>query len=297
MLRFLANLQSSPSTTVLGISSGAIAWLQTAPSGSISWQHHAWEPDATGASANTALEAIRLQLPSSSASFTVLLAPSVAQHWLQTSPAQTASLTELHAIARSRASVLFGRTTNIDWDISANWQANQAFLCTGVPRQWSEALLSLSTDHHKLKFASPLTLVLTQFKKLLPAYGWLALVASGVLNLLQYHDSRIISLRTVRLTKHISSAECEVIALAEWRREMLRVQSSATQLSWLNLAPHADRPAESKLLTTISWTPLVHIPALPTPFIGESTDAQHAAIREALLTAWCGNQCGERLRK
>ena len=297
MLRFLANLQPSRSSTVLGISSGAIAWLQTEPSGSMSWQHHAWEPDTTGANANTALETMRLRLPGSSASFTALLAPSVAQHWLQTSPAQTASLTELHAVARSRASVLFSQTTNIDWDISANWQANQAFLCTGLPSHWSTALLSLSTDHHKLKVTSPLTLILTQFKKSLPAYGWLAVVASGVLNLLQYHDSRIISLRTVRLTKHTSSAECEVIALAEWRREMLRVQSSATQLSWLKLAPRAERPAESALLTTIPWTPLVQIPALPAPFIGESTDARHAVIREALLTAWCGNQCDEGLRK
>ena len=297
MSRFLANLRSFPSSTLLSVSSGAIAWLQTKSSGISSWHHIAWEADTPGVNAIIAIKSVRAQLPSSPPSVTVVLTPSVAQHWLQTSPAQTASLAELHAIARSRASVLFGQTANIDWDISADWQAQQAFLCTGVPTHWNKALLSLGVVHHKLKITSPLTLILTQFEKSLPTHGWLAIVAVGVLNLMQYHEGRMTSLRTVRLPRHTSSEGYEVIALAEWRREKLRVQSSATQLSWLNLMPHGERPVHSTELITIPWTPRVEIPALPASFSGEAIDAHLGAEREALLAAWCGHQCQKGLSK
>jgi hypothetical protein len=175
----------------------------------------------------------------------VCLGPSVAQHWLQTPPAHTANLAELHAVARARAAHLFGGAvlggaaggstgmagaaggmvgaagaagallTRDDADavgLDADWDAKHPFLCTRVAPPWLEVLANLGVPPRRVTVLYPLRLLLRKLGHSLTQHGWLALCAAQTLHLVHFQHGRMDRLRSVHLPLQLQpdrhSGEC-----------------------------------------------------------------------------------------
>ena len=136
--KFLRSMVSagSSTTTMVGINSESAAWLEHSPTGLAHWRTVDWH----GATPDQALDLLSNQLGvTQPGDCRLVFAPSVLRHWLQTPPAQVASLRELRDVAQARCTQLFGtvpstNNTPAQWTVSAQWHASQPFVCTAISR-------------------------------------------------------------------------------------------------------------------------------------------------------------------
>lgn len=242
---------------------------------------------------------MKLVAPSQVQNISWILAPSLARSWVQFPSSQIASLGELHAVAQARASQLFGETVSTaapsaPWAVTADWQASRPFLCVATPSTWAQPLQELSQGGKHGLILSPLTLALERFKQQIPASGWLAMTVAGELSISQWTGGRISRLRSVRLPAGSTPEAAQALAMNEWQRELLRSQDSSGHLNWLCLMPGSSQESNFPEIRPIRWTPsprLTAPPLLGTP--GAFTESQ-AALNEAMLTAWSGQQLLEK---
>lgn len=291
MSPFQANTGPSQTPVVLGLSTSGIAWLQPNPVGVSYWHNIIFEPDASASTAMAALTKVSEQLPwPASSPIAVVMAPSLAHHWVQTPPAQTASLAELHAITRARADLLFGNPAGVQWNIAGEWHADQPFLCACVPAAWTRVVETLGKNRRQAMTMSPLTLALSRFDKQLPKDGWIAILVAGVLHLTHRIHCRLTTLRSVRMQAQTTPAQAAALAEREWQREMLRTQKVSTELFWLSIMPYGQHTPESPALRAIPWAPLAEVPLPELRHSAPLTDHPGPAVHEAVLTAWCCQQ-------
>lgn len=289
MSRFQASASVGQPFAVVGLSRSGLAWLEPDVAGVSRWRNLIFQPATSASMALAALVKVSEQLPwAASTPVMVVMAPSLAQHWVQTPPAQTASLAELHAITHARADLLFGSPAGVPWHIAADWHAHQPFLCGCVPAPWTQAANAMGLHPRQVVIATPLSLALARFDKQLPANGWSALALVGVLHLMHRVRGSPTTLRSVRLQAPAAPANTAALAEREWHREMLRSEKTATELTWLSVTPHEEHAPSSAALRTIAWALM---PAVPSPELLHSAPlADHPAIPEAVLTAWCAQQ-------
>ena len=287
---------SGDAANVIGLHAEGAAWLEHSATGVAHWRTLAWQATAP----SQALDRLRGQLGSTQLSGCHLVfAPSMLRHWLQTPPAQIASLRELRDVANARCNQLFGAapSTSSDatgWSVSAHWHASQPFVCTALPAAWTQALetqvpaFAFSAQHDVV------SLVLQHYHAAIPRSGWLALVIAQSLYVMQLQARYVLSLRVVRLPSQADSAHILHTAKEEWTRQMLRSDSHATTLSCLYLHPGATpsvMPAGLQLLPTQMSTRSPAPPAATTSFDNASTGSVSTELlEEAVLTAWCAQQ-------
>jgi hypothetical protein len=294
-LRSTSGLDSG-ATTVIGLHAEGAAWLEHSATGVAHWRTLAWQ----GVAPSPALDKLRAQLGSTQLSGCQLVfAPSMLRHWLQTPPAQIASLRELRDVANARCNQLFGAapSTNNDstgWSVSAHWHASQPFVCSALPAAWTQAL---ETQTPAFAFSAQhdvVGLVLQHTHAAIPRTGWLALVIAQSLYVMQLEARSVLSLRVVRLPSQADAARILHTAKEEWTREMLRSDSHATTLSCLYLHPGATpsvMPAGLQLLPTQMSTRSPAQPAATTSPDNTSTGSVSTELlQEAVLTAWCAQQ-------
>jgi hypothetical protein len=286
----------SEATTVIGLHAEGAAWLEHSATGVAHWRTLAWQ----GAAPSQALDRLRGQLGSAQLSGCQLVfAPSMLRHWLQTPPAQIASLRELRDVANARCSQLFGAAspTSIDatgWSVSAHWHASQPFVCSALPAAWTRALETQAPAFAFSARHDVVSLVLQHYHAAIPRTGWLALVIAQSLYVMQLQTRSILSLRVVRLPTQADAAHILHTAKEEWTREMLRSDSHATALSCLYLHPGATpsvMPAGLQLLPTRMSKRSPAPPAATTFLDNTSTGSVSSELlQEAVLTAWCAQQ-------
>jgi hypothetical protein len=284
----------SRAATVVGVTALGAAWLEHSPTGLAHWRTVAWRDAAP----SQALELLRLQCGQAQFnSCQLVFAPSVLRHWLQSPPAQVASLRELQGVAQARCHQLFGNappagTDPPGWSVAARWHASQAFVCTAIPTAWAQAVGAqdrTTTSSHDL-----VAQALHRYRASIPSTGWLALVIAHSLYVLQLRARAVLSLRALRLDRQADGQQILHTAKEEWTREMLRSNGSASTLSCLYLHPNAlpsTVPAGLQILPT-PWA--TRIPA-PTAALASPDDASTGAAglqlqQEALCTAWSAQQ-------
>lgn len=264
---------------VLGVSERGVAWL--APEAT-DWQNWDWPEDVDGPTA--VREWVLNQAPQASATrqpVQVCLAPSLARHWVQSVPAQTASLSELHAVAAARAQQLWGAGPSGGWMVTGDWQAEGAFLCTAVPAVWEPVWAAMRARWGGIALHTPLLLAQQQGQTQWPQTGWLAVAVAQRLYVQRREAGRMVSLRSVRWPGASSLKTLQTLAAQEGRREMLRVDSGQENLHLLALFEGGDKAAEHESLKTLPWRPAGKMPTAP-------LDAP-----EAVQAAWCARQCLE----
>jgi hypothetical protein len=283
-----SGLFSARSPVAVGVNAHGAAWLERGNLGLPQWRYLPWP----GATPLKALALLNQQLlPTVSSTATLILAPSLIRHWMQSPPAQIASLNELRSVALARCTQLFGSQPSAingesGWALSANWHASQAFMCTAVPSVWMQAL-----EHNpSMRHANDdiLARTLRQHRRALPRDGWLAIAIAQSLYLLQLQHDRVINLRMMRIPMHANAAQMQQTAVDEWTREMLRTHSQAITLHWLCAMPGSQTRTLLPPLKVISYLASAQIPAPPSALSSEfiqGVEPQH--VHEALLTAWC----------
>jgi hypothetical protein len=273
---------------VVGLNAQGAAWLARSPAGVAYWRYLPWP----GASPSQAMELLRSQLAVTAAPRTQLvLAPSLVRHWLQTPPAQIASLRELRSVATARCAQLFGTPASTAsagnaWSVSANWHASAPFVCTAIASAWADALerkLPGTHQGHDL-----VALALQAQQRHIPRSGWLAVVLANTLYLVRLEHQRIVTLRSLRMAAQASASQTQQTAVEEWTREMLRTQMHTPVLHWLCLMPQVAGTAHLPSLQVLPWEPSPQIPTLPQS-LGELETQDIAAehVQEVLSTAWC----------
>lgn len=301
MSRFLHSLfPSRKSVQLISLSARGAAWLASSATGVQHWQQAAWDTCLSASSVSAALKSVMEQVaPSPAQGIAWILAPSLARNWVQLPSPQIASLAELQAVAQARAGQLFGEPVcaagpGAPWAVTADWQASRPFLCVASPGAWVQSVQALSQDGKDGRILSPLTLALERFKQQIPASGWLAMAIAGELSISQWTGGRMSRLRSVRLPVGSTPEAAQTLAMNEWQRELLRSQDSSGHLSWLCLMPGSSQGNHLPGIRPLEWTPsprLTAPPLLGTP--GTLTESQ-AALDEAMLTAWCGQQLLEK---
>lgn len=267
---------------VLGVSAQGVAWL--APEAT-DWQSWDWPEDVDRPTAlrewvlNQAPGVNRAGQP-----VQVCLAPSLAQHWVQSVPAQTASLSELHAVAAARAQQLWGPGPPGGWMVTGDWQAEGAFLCTAVPAVWEPVWAAMRAHWGRMVLHTPLLLAQQQGQAAWPQNGWLAVAVAQRLYVQRREAGRMVSLRSVRWPAASTLETLQVLAAQEGRREMLRGDSGQDDLHWLAWCEGGDKAAEHASLKTLGWRATGGMPAVP-------LDAP-----EAVQAAWCARQYLEGMR-
>jgi hypothetical protein len=302
--RFLHNLlPSRKSVQLVGLSARGAAWLASSATGVQHWQQAAWDACLSASSVSAALKSVMdLVAPSQAQGIAWILAPSLARSWVQFPSPQIVSLAELHAVAQARASQLFGEPVcaaapGAPWAVTADWQASRPFLCVASPSAWVQSLQALSQGGKNGQILSPLTLALDGFKQQIPASGWLAMAVAGELSISHWTGGRISRLRSVRLPAGSTPEAAQTLAMNEWQRELLRSQENSSHLSWLCLMPGTSQGDNLPGIRSVEWTPSPRFTALPflnTP--GAFTESQ-AALDEAMLTAWSGQQLLEKANR
>ena len=248
MLRFPTERQGvagakTAKTLVMGMSHNALAWSQTDVTGLARWHQidlslSAGSGSVQGLAQNPAQAQAQIkELCAAYRWVTVVLAPSLLQHWVQTPPIQTSSLNELQAISLARVQQLFGSSRFGPWVVSGEWDARVPFLCSALPQTCLEVFFGVGT---KPLLVGLLSVALEKFSQLLPPTGWVAVVADRVVYLLFFQDRALLSLRRITLPALSSAHFAYVSVAAEWRREMLRSQKSTPVLHWLDLNPTPD---------------------------------------------------------
>jgi hypothetical protein len=286
---------SSPDATlppaVVGINAQGAAWLARSAAGVGHWHYLAW-PNATP---QQALDQLQGQLqkhsaPSDPLHTRLVLAPSLVRHWLQTPPAQVASLKELRSVALARCSQLFGTpasngTVNATWSVSADWHARSPFVCAALASDWANACAQKQARAQVTQ--DLVALVTQQYQRHLPRDGWLALVVAHTLYLLQFERKRIVGLRSMRMPAGADAMQLQHAAFEEWTREMLRTQTQTPILHWLCPIPHGERIALLPDMRILPFSLALRVPLPPPSLSMEDTggvDVEH--VHEVLLTAW-----------
>lgn len=267
---------------VLGLSAQGVAWCASGAA-SPSWQTWRWPEGADGPAAlkdwvlQHAPEAGGAGQP-----VQVCLAPSLAQHWVQSVPAQTASLSELHTVAVARAQQLWGPAPG-GWMVTGDWQPEGAFLCTAVPAVWEPVWKAMRERWGRIALHTPLLLAQQQGQAAWPRNGWLAVAVAQRLYVQRREGGRLASLRSVRWSDDHSLETLQAQAVQEGRREMLRAGSSPEELHWLALCEGGERATEGTDLKPVAWGK-AGMPAVPL----DAPEAVHAAwcARQALEGAW-----------
>lgn len=297
MSRFLHSLlPSRKSVHLVGLNARGAAWLMPGATGVLHWSQTSWNNCLTASSVSAALKSVMdLVDPLKTQSIAWIIAPSLARSWVQLPSSQIASLAELHAVAQARASQLFGETVSAavpgaPWAVTADWQASRPFLCVASPSIWAQPLQELSQGGKHGLILSPLTLVLERFKQQIPASGWLAIAVAGELSISQWTGGRMSRLRSVRLPAGSTPATAQTLAMNEWQRELLRSQDSSSHLSWLCLMPGSSQDNHLPGIRPVEWTPSPRFTAPPLLGIPGAFTESQAALNEAMLTAWCGQQ-------
>ncbi len=300
MSRFLpkflsSNLGSlSSATTIVGVNAEGAAWLEHSPSGLAHWRTVAWHSAAPDQALDLLSNQFGITRPGDCR---LVFSPSVLRHWLQTPPAQVASLRELRDVAQARCTQLFGNAPSTNhaaarWSVSAQWQASQPFVCTALSNAWTNALEAHATQ---LPASDDLiACALAHYRSVIPSTGWLALVIAQSLYVLQLKSGAVLSLRSLRLPLLADAAEILSTAKEEWKREMLRSDSSATTLVCLYLHPDtvpSVLPAGLQILPTQLSARLPAFSAAQPLLNGARTDsAPSEPLQETLLTAWSAQQ-------
>ena len=271
------------------MSAGGIAWVEFDATGADRWMRLDFEASETALTAQTKLNKLIEKLQYSKASSVkVVVAPSLAHHWLQTPPLETASLSELHAVAQSRASFLFGNPDGGSWAVSAEWDAKHSFLCTCLASSWIPINAGTQPYRYPLIVTSPLALALSKFEKQLPLSGWLAIAVTDMLYIMHRSQGRLSSLRSVRDQAQATLEKTEVLAEREWRREMLRTQLFADELAWLYISPNRQQVAKSPSFRAIPWSTSSQF--LPTDSPPRATSVSGNKTDEATAALWCALQ-------
>ncbi len=283
-------LRSAEYPSVVGLNAYGAAWMAHNANGAAHWRYVPW----LGATPEQALELLHPHLSPAALSRTALvLAPSMVRHWLQTPPAQVASLNELRTVAAVRCSQLFGASSSnpglaSGWSVSANWHASQAFVCAGVPTVWIDAL---QAKYPKIQAGQELVAhLLQQNQSQIPRSDWLALVVAHTLYLLRIERGNTIGLRTVRMPTPDSAEQMQQTVMDEWARETLRTQAPASRLHWLCPPPEIaalKHPASLQMLPYAPANKMALPPALHDE-IAKGVAFEH--VQEAQLTAWCAQQ-------
>ena len=298
--RFLPEGWHTPARhQVVGLSAGAAVWLEATPDGRLAWQQATWSATPSGSEAAAAMASVTARLNGSARRrLSWILAPGLAPSWLQHPSTQVTSLEELHAVARARASQLFGLPASpiaaeVTWHVMADWHARRPFVCVAVPAGWQQLLQADDNSvagKYRSAVAQPLLLALSRFRKQLPKDGWLALVLAGEVHLMHRQRGQSTRLRNLRLPPDASPARIQALALEEWQREMLRSELPGDQLSWLDLMspPHASPDAAP--LRRIAWIAHARLPAPLVPTFSNETSAPETAFHDAMQTAWTAEQ-------
>lgn len=264
---------------VLGVSEQGVAWLAPDASTSAAWQTWTWPEDADGPAALRAW--VLDQAPKVNGGrqpVQVCLAPSLARHWVQSVPAQTASLAELHAVAAARAQQLWGPMPQGGWMVTGDWQSEGSFLCTAVPTAWEPVWAAMRVHWGEITLSTPLRLVQQHWQTQWPQTGWLAVAVAQRLYVQRRVAGRMESLRSVRWPGASTLEALQVLAGQEGRREMLRVDSGQEDLHWLALCEGGEQAAAHAALKTLRWHNANGMPAV-------ALDAP-----EAMQAAWCARQ-------
>lgn len=269
--------KAAPHAVVLGVGAAGLAWLERAGAAS-AWQHMSW---AAGADASAAavewVRACEAQHWGGIKEVQVCLAPALVQHWVQVAPEQTRSLAELHAVVSARARLLFGNPAQGTWMVSADWDAQDPFVCTAVPSAWGALWEELTRRWGRVTLHSPLTLTLQPGGSQLPREGWCALAVVDRLYVMYRRAGRTMNLRSVRLPPACTPEQAQTLAVQEWQREMLRTQMTGEALAWLALGAQGHAAPDLPELRPVPRAAHAALPPLP--------DERH----EALETAWCAH--------
>lgn len=293
-------LPATKAVQVVGLTARGAAWLAPgALGGPPQWQQLAWEVCMSTPSASAALKSVVERVdPLRKQRIAWLLAPSVVRCWLQAPSVQVASLAELQAVAQARALQLFGSPSSVGgsggaWAVAAQWQANRPFLCLAAPETWAESLQALvagGNDFGESLMLNPISLALARFQKKIPANGWLAIALAGELIISQWIKGCMSRFRSMRLPVGSSPADMQQLAVTEWQRERLRSQSGSEHLAWLCLMPGKCDVMACPELRPIAWKADPRLVLASFPGATDEFAHTHAALEEAALTAWAGQQ-------
>lgn len=279
MSRWRSKSAASTLPLVLGVSGQGVAWLEP-EAASPTWQTWNWPEDTDGP---TALKDwVMNQSPTLSGgrqSVQVCLAPSLAQHWVQSVPAQTASLSELHAVAAARAQQLWGAAPG-GWMVTGDWQPKGAFLCTAVPAVWEPVWAAMRERWGRIALHTPL--LLAQQQAAWPQNGWLAVAVAQRHYVQRRESGRMASLRSVRWPDASTLDALQAQAVQEARREMLRAGCGQEELHWLALCAGGDQAVTHTDLKSLTWS--------------EGLPAVSLDAAEAVQAAWCARQWVEGAR-
>lgn len=277
MSRWRSKSAASTLPLVLGVSGQGVAWLEP-EAASPTWQTWNWPEDTDGPMALK--DWVMNQSPTLSGgrqSVQVCLAPSLAQHWVQSVPAQTASLSELHAVAAARAQQLWGPVPG-GWMVTGDWQPEGSFLCTAVPAAWEPVWAAVRERWGAIALHTPLLLAQQQGQTQWPQTGWLAVAVAQRLYVQRRVAGRMASLRSVRWPEASTLETLQAQAVQEGRREMLRADSGQEDLHWLALCEGGEQAVADATLKALPWRSAGAMPVVP-------LDAPEAA-----QAAWCARQ-------
>lgn len=144
----------------------------------------------------------------------VIAGPRVAVHWLLQPPPALASLDELRRCAQAQCAQRFGGTPD-DWAVAAQWQARQAFVCVGLPRQAMHALQQrVRAPQARWRWHTPWSLLARHHgvRKHRAAASWWALRSPTRLLLWLRHGSATLALLVVPLPGSASHEHAQVLA-------------------------------------------------------------------------------------
>ena len=239
---------------VLGVGTDGLAWCDTSPLGGVQCHQMDWPSDCDGASAAALWKAsLRQRAWAPAQAITVCLSSGLVRHWLQTPPAGTRSLAELHAVASARASALMGGLPSESWLVSGAWDFQRPFVCTALATRWAPLLQAIQGTHRNTRTVHAFGLAYAHCDAALPKDGWLAILVGDGLQLMHRKDGLVTSLRSVALAQFEVQADLEAAVVAEWHREQLRTQEAAGVLHGFSVQPGAHVVSASAGMVPLKW--------------------------------------------
>ncbi len=227
-----------------------------------------------------ALSSARGAMPAAGARHVVVVAGSLARHWLMVPPANAGSLKELQQVAQVRCSQLFG-SLPADWVLAGDWDASHPFVCAALPRWVVDTVRTDWTEQPAL--STVLSLWISQAQAVLPSRGWCCLNTPGHGAILGLDGGRIVSLRIHPWSAAADPATRRAGLVLELQRELLRRGTAlGDTIRWIGSEQSV--PGAGAL-------PGVRFEHLPLPWDAQAVP-EYLSADEAGLAVWVARQSG-----
>lgn len=173
----------------------------------------------------------------------VIAASDLALHWVQTPPANVASLSELRLVAGARCAHLYGGSPQ-DWWVAADWDSTRPFPCAALPRSVVAPLNRRLTQlAARARWHTTWGMLCSARADAFPENGWSAMRSANSVTLWHCREGMVNCLTTSPLDEDATDRQALEWALQYVQIEALRSDALPQgPLHWLDLTRREVHP-------------------------------------------------------